>query len=326
MKEKEKKITITDIAREAGVATATVSRVLNGKSKVKAETREKVLRIIQKHNFKPSSSARYLARNNTPAKVLGVMIPKLQNQFIFEVLNSLYKQIRNMDYNILIFNMEKDRKEILARIPGEQLSGLILFGDPPMDREGKKQIQALNIPYLYFDHHEKGENCISFDNHAGGALAAEYLLNKGRRRVIFFGLTQKSQQQTDRFLGFRQRLEQSGVTEIQEIYVPGDDASYEMTLSLLKNRLCDGIFYFSDQLAYGGMRAKNESHSDISLVGYDDIFPTTYLRISTVRQSADEMASRGLEILDKLIKSPIPNYLTDSQHIILQPRLIDRGS
>ncbi len=322
----QKKITIVEIAEEAGVATATVSRVLNGTSRVREETRNRILEVIKKHNYKPSSAARNLVKNETSPKVLGVIIPRLQNQFTFEVLNSLYRHISGKDYNILIFNIEKGRKEILHRISREDLSGLFLFGDPPVPRDEQDLIKKLNIPYLYFDHHEPGDNSIFFDNSAGGEMAAEYLLQKGCRKVTFCGLTSKSQQQEERLASFSQKLKEAGVTDLQEIYIAGEEASYSLSRSLMENGGAEGIFYFSDQLAYGGMRAKNELHSEISLIGYDDIFPSEYMQLSTVSQSSEEIASRALTALTGMIESPVPSYLKEPVEIVIQPRLIDRGS
>ena len=322
----DKKITIVEIAEEAGVATATVSRVLNGTSRVREETRNRVLKVIKKYNYKPSSAARNLVKNESYPKVLGVIIPRLQNQFTFEVLNNLYRQISGKDYNILIFNIEKGRKEILRRISWEGLSGLFLFGDPPVPRDEQELIKKLNIPYLYFDHHEQGDNSISFDNSTGGKIAAEYLLRKGCRHITFCGLTNKTQQQEDRLASFNRRLKDAGLKDLQEIYIAGEEASYSLSRSLMENHGTDGIFYFSDQLAYGGIRAKRDLHSEISVIGYDDIFPSEYMQLSTLRQSSEEIASTALAALKDMIESPVPSYLKEPVEIILQPCLIDRGS
>jgi DNA-binding LacI/PurR family transcriptional regulator len=323
---KKNALTIKDIAKEAGVGIATVSRVLNGNSRVKEETRTKVIEIIKKYNFKPNAAARNLVNMSFQETVIGVIVPRFDTQFIFEVLTGLYRNLKGLDYNILIFNADKDRNAVFSHLVNERVAGLILFGDPPMSEEEQKMVRESNIPYLFLDHHEEGENFVAYNNAIGGELAADYLYEKGCRKISFLGLTDKTQQQNERLDAFQKKLSEYGVHNVQEIYVPDDLSSYDFTKSILKNGITDGIFYFSDQLAFGGIRAKNELNSTASLIGYDDIFPSQFMELSSVKQSALQMAEVGINQLNALIKSPIPFYHNKPIQIILTPELVDRNS
>lgn len=319
-------ITIKDIAKEAGVGIATVSRVLNGNKNVKEDTRIKVIDIIKKHNFKPNQAARHLAHQSFQETVIGVIVPRIDTQFIFEVLAGLYRNLKGRDYNILIINADKDRKAVFSQLVNEHLAGLILFGDPPVNEEEKILIRQSNIPYLFLDHHEEGENFVCFNNTIGGELAAEYLYDRGCRKITFIGLTDKTQQQAERLYAFKNRLSLFGIDQIREIYVPDELSSFDFTISILQNDITDGVFYYSDQLAFGGIRAKNDLNSSAVIIGYDDIFPTQFMQLSSVKQSAVQIAEEGIDLLINLINSPVPFYHNEPIQRVLTPELINRNS
>ena len=323
---KNSRITIKDIAKEAGVGIATVSRVLNGNSNVKENTRNKVIEIIKKYNFKPNTAARNLVNQSFQETVIGVIVPRIDTQFIFEVLAGLYRNLKGRDYNILIFNAGKDRKAVFSHLVNEHLAGLILFGDPPMSKDEQNLIRQSNIPYIFLDHHEEGEHFVSYNNTIGGELAAEYLYEKGCRKISFMGLTDKTQQQRERLYSFKKKLNQLNIDQIREIYVPDELSSYNFTMSILQKDITDGIFYFSDQLAFGGIRAKNELHSSASIIGYDDIFSSQFMQLSSIRQSAVQIADEGIIQLVNLINSPVPFYHNKPVQVVLTPELVNRNS
>jgi LacI family transcriptional regulator len=320
------KATIRDIARVAGVGIATVSRVLNGNPNVRSETRERVQEVIRQFGFKPNPAAQHLVRRSFQDTVVGVIIPHVENQYIFEVLAGVYRNLKGREYNILIYNAEKGRGQVFDHIGHQSLAGLIIFGDLPMKSSEKKLIRESGIPYLHLDFHSDAENYVCFDNRIGGKLAAEYLYTRGCRNVTFFGITRKSQQQHDRLTAFKARLAELGVPDIQEIYTRSDDASYGMVYSLLSNRLTDGIFFFSDQLAFGGLEAKQKLRSDVRIIGYDDIFPTRFTGLSTVRQSPALFGETGVKTLLTMMESSSPVPQAPVAQIMLEPELVDRGS
>lgn len=320
------KATIRDIAREAGVGIATVSRVLNGNPNVRAETRERIQEVIQRFGFKPNPAAQHLVRRSFQDTVIGIIIPHVENQYIFEVLAGVYRNLKGREYNILIYNAEKGRGQVFDHIGHQSLAGLIIFGDLPMKSSEKKLIRESRIPYLHLDFHSEAENFVCFDNRVGGRLAAEYLHSRGCRNVTFFGLTRKSQQQQDRLSAFKTALAELGVPDIQEIYTRSDDASYGMALSLLTNRLTDGIFFFSDQLAFGGLEAKQKLRSDVRIIGYDDIFPTRFTGLSTIRQSPALIGEIGVKTLLSMMETASPVPEAPVAQLLLEPELVDRGS
>jgi LacI family transcriptional regulator len=308
------------------VGIATVSRVINGGVNVSKNTLEKILAVIKKYNYNPSSAARILSKRAFVKKLIGIVMPKTMNQFFFELIKAISRVLRDFDYNILIYNAEKGRRSVFEYIISEDLPGLFLFGDPPVEKHEKELLVKSSIPYIYLDHHGVGENFVAFDHYLGGRLAAKYLLKKNRKDMMFVGKSDALQQQNDRFRGFRDELADNGVDNVQEMYLPDLNLSYSVSRELFRQESINGIFYFSDIMAYGGLQAKNELNSDINIIAYDDIFPSKYTGLSTIRQSVDVLAEKGVNLLVKKIDERYEIDKADPVQIILDPELIDRNS
>ena len=112
-----------------------------------------------------------------------------------------------------------------------------------------------------------------------------YLLKKGSCNPVYIGEIYKSQHQNQRLAGFKKTCEEAGITSIREFFIkPEEEEASALTSSLLKNSDTDGLFYFSDTLAYGGREAILKSSKKIPFIGYDDQSPCKYLGMSSIRQ------------------------------------------
>ena len=317
-------LTIKEIAKKAGVGIATVSRVLNNHPNVKKETREKISAIIKEHHFKPNISARRLVRGAYSETTIGIALPDITHQFFFEIIKEIYLKLKEHNYNLLIFNLGQKRELVFKHISEENLAGLFILGDPALSNEEKKHLILHATKYIYLDHHSPEENCICFDNIYGGILAAQYLIaNNCKNAAIIGGLT-NTQHQSERFSAFEEELIKNHITvKHKEFITHNEDESYKCTNKLLKKSKVDGIFYFSDILAFGGLRAKNQLKSDTKIIGYDDIETSKYMGLSTIHQDSKKMASTAVESLINIIKNRSVKELI--QHKI-KPELINRNS
>jgi DNA-binding LacI/PurR family transcriptional regulator len=248
------------------------------------------------------------------------------NQFFFELIKAITEVLREYDYNILIYNTERVGRSAFEHIVSEDLPGLFVFGDPPMEPHEKELIVKHNVPYIYLDHHSPNDNYVAFDHCLGGTLAARYLLSRDRKRITFIGKSEGHQQQAERLRGFNEELRSNGVDKISEIYLPDLNLGYPMSKELFRQGLTDGLFIFSDVMAYSCLQAKSELQSDVSIVGYDDIFPSRYLGLSTIRQSVEMLARTGVESLIGMIEKRYELNGLEPVQIILKPELVDRGS
>lgn len=319
-----KKYTIKDIAQEAGVGIGTVSRVLNNNPKVKAETRRRVLEICRELNYIPNGAARTLVSRKSQTDTAGILLPVVENQFFFELIKYIHSRLKADGIHTMIYNTDHGQDSAIPSIIEQQLSAVITLGDPPLTSEEKDILDFHRVPFLYVDHHEEDSNYVTFDNIHGSRLAAGYLLEKQCKKIIMIGIHDKPQQQRDRFIGFRSHIiEMSPNTEVREMTILEEDA-YAISRTLMSDPDLDGLFYFSDTMAYGGIQAKMEQQSEVAIIGYDDIFPSRFLNLSTIRQSSELLGTSAAEMVLQLIRNE--DNGDDLIQKVLSPELVNRGS
>lgn len=281
--------TIKDLARRAGVGLGTVSRVINGGKGVSPRTYEKVMAAARELDFHPHAGARSLARREYTRRTLGVVMPVAVHPFYFEILKGIYQAVTELHYNVMIFNLGEDRGTVYDHILAESLPGLLVIAHtlPP---EVRDQLHASAVPFYYVDYHDPEEACYYVDNVQGGRLAARYLLDQGCRRLVYIGEDSDTQQQDDRYGGFLEVLQEQGLQPLGDIRVPiRDRHGLEATLQALESWSPDGIFYFCDELAYGGLQARRRSGLHPLILGYDDREASQYMGLSTIAQPAQAM-------------------------------------
>lgn len=320
--------TIKEIAKLAGVGVGTVSRVLNGGRNVSQETLKKVLEITRQLNYKPNKIARSLVKRHYSQSVIGVVVTTAIHPFFYEILKGIDFGLKQSHFNLMIFNTGDDRRLVYNRIPYENLAGVLILSTR-MKAEEKRQFKINRVPFLYLDYYEEGENAIYLDNYAGGELAAGYLLSKNASRIGFVGENTQSQQCERRVAGFLDKLQRHGLDvvyrkliDVQEdmpynLYEP---ESYRATKELLQNADIDGVFYYCDEFAYGGLNAIVESGKKVVVVGYDDTLPSKYLGLTTVRQPAYQLGLEGTKRIMQLIADDATPALTQC----IQPELLMR--
>ncbi len=317
-------VTIKDIAKVSGFGLGTVSRVLNGSASVSPETRAKVLKVARRLDYKPNKTAKMLVTGQYNNSTIGIILPKITHKFSLKILAGIYNRLNDLGYSLLIFNIGQQREEVFRQLMYADFSGLLALVDP-LTPEEKMKLEEHNSRFIYLDLHEEGENSIYFDNFRGGALAAEYLLDKGCRRIVFIGDLSASQQEKERLAGFRSRLSDSGLKPLQELSIALDEKESErITAELIRNNQTDGIFYYCDILALGGLKAKQTLESSVRLIGYDDISPTEYVGLSTIRQDGGLLGELGAEKIVELIQRRQDGSC--AIYKCLEPDLIDRDS
>ena len=318
-------VTIKDIVKISGFGLGTVSRVLNGQPGVKDETRERILDVARRLDYKPNKMAKMLVSGYNTNSTIGIILPKITHKFSLKILQGIYTYINDKGYSLLIFNVGTHRNVVFQQIMYADFAGLLSLIDP-LTEEEKSMLRDHNNDFIYLDLHENDENSIFFDNHYGGSLAADYLLEKGCKKIVFIGDLSESQQEKERFSGFQKRLHEFGLNVINEYSIEYDEnEAYELTKKIINDSNADGIFFYCDVLALGGIKAKKELSSEIRMIGYDDISPTEYVDLSTVRQDAEALGKLGAEKIVELIER---RKKRDEKpiYICMKPEIIDRGS
>ncbi len=318
-----KRITIEDIAREAGVGIGTVSRVINNSQHVSEATRQRVLDVMKARQYKPSGVASKLARKDTVESSIGLLLPDIGNHYFFEIFEAIYRKLRGLGIDLLIFNYEKHNPKVIQRALDAQVSALLIFAFNLDERE-HETLQVRNIPYLYIDYPHTDKHCIYPDNIYGGRLAARYLLSRGCKRPVYIGVDPPAQANSDRFAGFVDELTQHGIegVEIRECILT-EEAGYEMGKSIVESGRYDGAFCYCDDIAAGFVQAVRENEADISVIGFDGVRSTRYLGLSTISQEPARIGTKAASLIVEIMeaKEPPPLHIES-----FKPVLLDRGS
>lgn len=187
------KVTIQDVAREAGVSLGTVSNSINHPNKVKAATREAVRQAMDRLGFMPNQSARMLAGGSNAS--FGLVLPRLDHGFSLQIANGAHSEARRHGYGLLIANADNDEMletDYLRYFTGTQMAGVLV--QPLATGDWKPYSEILPIPTVYLDtHSDQPGYFVAADNLAQGELIADHAISCGARRVSVVGTTQYKQ-------------------------------------------------------------------------------------------------------------------------------------
>ena len=219
--------TIYDIAREAGVSIATVSRVFNNVPNVSAATRERILALAQTRGYHPKAIAQGLARRHT--KTIMALVPMLSNYFFMEVLAGLQDSIGNSEYDLHIFNIKgfTSEEELLEQLEyvmrKGQADAYILISCHLRDEQWRSLFKRYDAPAVLVDEHHNAYDSISVDSEQGAYAATKYLLQQGHRRVGVIAASEGSKPIQDRVSGYRKAMVEAGFTNRDIRIYRGDD-------------------------------------------------------------------------------------------------------
>ncbi len=330
--------TLKDVAHLAGVSAATVSYALSGKKTISEETKQRIQAAIEELDYVPDLNARGLSMRDS--KLIGVVVPQtepgdrlmFQNSFYSEVLGSIEYYARQQGYHILISATDAN-ESYLTLAKKRNLDGIIVIGMYPDQfyQEMKKtQIPIVLIDSYCNDHYYHN---IRIDDAYGSYLATHYLLENGHRDIAFFaGQLKENGVMKKRLLGYRQALQEFGISYCKE-YVFEGQIDYESGIALsgklLRSGLpATGIVAAADILAIGIMKGLYEAGKqvpqDYSVIGFDDLEFSRYLTpgLTTVRQQISLKGQKAVQLLLKHIEDPsLPK-----QEEILPLQLVVRGS
>ncbi len=283
-----KAITIYDIAREAGVSPATVSRVLTNSANVRKEKKEKVQYLIDKYNFKPNALAKSLS--DTKSKVIGIVVADVRNPFYAEVFVACEDAARKAGYTVLLCNSlgVLDREiQHFDMLQQYQVAGIIQLGggvdDLVSNPEYVEKINRISpsIP-IVAGGNLKVRNCyrVEIDANKAAELLLEYLIGLGHRKIALVGGRRDVTSTYEKYLAYRRILEKYEIEYREEYIVDGEYnciSGYEGMNQLFdRNEVPTAVVAINDFSAAGVMRSITEHHyripDDISVVSYDNTY------------------------------------------------------
>lgn len=329
-----KNVTIKDVAKAAGVSYSTVSRALTGSPEISEETRSRILQICKEMNYTVNTVARSMVKKST--KLLGLIIPSVNNPFMSELAYHIDRQARARGYNIILCNSSRDpeqERELFELMIGRQVDG-ILLSPAGMESYEKLYPYLSRIPTVFIGENlrEMPESYVSVDNFRGAQMGVEYLYKLGHREILYFGRRRGSTTHQLRAEGYAAACEHYGLTPH---YCNNSFSSssikygYQLAKQLFSQELrYTAIFAATDTNALGIMQAAEEVNiripGDLSLLGFDNIRDASLPRIglSTIEQPKKMLASVAVETLLDKIQNDRDGY----SHRILSPALVERTS
>lgn len=300
--------TIAEVAEHAGVGVGTVSRVLNGDPRVADATRTRVLAVIERLDYRPSSVARNLSLGRT--HTVAVVVPFLTSASAVERLRGVIDTLRDSSYDLVLFDVERPqtRDDLVTRLADRSSSDAVLVISLPLRDDEVARFERARVPMVLVDGRHDRVPHVTIDDVAGGRLATGHLLDLGHERVAFvgdtptpFGFTSSD----DRRAGYEAALRDAGVEPRRE-YVRtaphGRDLARRMASELLAlSEPPTAVFAASDTQALGVLEAARAAGRDVpgglSVIGFDDVEAASYVQLSTVRQPLYESGALGARLL-----------------------------
>ena len=312
-------LTIHEIAKEAGVSTATVSRVFNQPAKVRKETRENVLAVAERNHYVSHGLAGGLASRRSG--LIGLVIPTITNSIYASSTQAIQQAAQEAGYTVLIgiseFSEEREAK-LIHQLVGRRVEGLILTGERRAPTVYEKIIRN-NCPFVITWRMTRALDrpSISFDNVKATRAAVEHLLQLGHRRIgLICGRTQVNDRALDRRMAFEDRLREAGIEPDVNLVYEGDFEFVEgraaMHRMLLLSDPPTAVFCANDIQAIGAMsECRDDGLSvprDISIVGFDDLPIAQYItpQLTTIRVPAHQMGQAAAKRVITAIETGRP--------------------
>ncbi len=330
--------TIKDIAAKANLSVTTVSLVLNDKPcKIPEETRRLVQKIAEEMNYHPNQLAVGLIKKRT--QTIGLIVSDISNSFFAGLTKGIENECRKNHRTLIVCNsndqFERDL-EYITVLASKNADGIVYCMSRDTDLERFYKVQSLldqfAVPYVMLDRSFDlpGVYIVRVDHVTGGHLATSHLLGLGHRRIACVTGPMNLVDSRDRLQGYRKALAEYGVPFDEELIIEG---TYEMESGILasdtlQDRDFSAIFAFDDMMAYGvyqGLKKHGLSiPEDVSVVGYDDIFPSAILDVplTTVHQPIRRLGEAAVR---KLL-AVIDNNGDVEASSLLVPELVVRKS
>ncbi len=327
------RVTISQVAEEAGVSAMTVSNVLNGRPGASDETRRRVLEVAERLGYLPNVAARNL--KGSRSGLIGVMALDLTSQYGLEIIRGIADELAGAERELLINATyqdawrEQERVEFLAR----GLVDGVLMVAPVLEDQTVELLRRKNLPCVVIDPRrlDVGLPRVTVDNYHGMRTGTQHLLDLGHRRIAYIRGEADLESTSIRFQGFRDALRLAGV-DLEEELVASCDFTYaggfRTAARLISEHRPTALVAGADLIALGAIDAARavglDVPSEFSVVGFDDLpqAAQNFPGLTTVRQPLHDMGLMAARALLSLIDGQ--PLLMD--HMQLPTNLVQRAS
>lgn len=305
--------TIHDVAKQAGVSVATISRYFN-QGYVGKGSREKIEKVIEALDFKPNAVARAL--NNKSSKIIGLIVPSIFNPFFPELAQAVEEEATRYGYRLMLCSSESrigSSEALNLDKEAEFIEFMVLnHADGIITSTGNcsEIYNQLNLPVVSVDRElHAGNGHVTSDNLEGGRLALRHLESCGCKKAAFVGDAAESGSQAQRRIGFVEEALSRGVAT--DVFLIGQGPEQTALTELIPELAnYDGVFAWNDTVAveilHGFHQAGVSVPEDVSLIGFDNVHISQIFipAITTIGQQIHEMGRKAVEMLMNAIAEP----------------------
>ncbi|MDU1412998.1 MAG: LacI family DNA-binding transcriptional regulator [Clostridium sp.] len=325
---------IKDVAKEANVSIATVSRVLNDIDVVNQETKQRVLDAIEKLDYRPNILARSLKTQRS--STIGIIIPDISNSRYPEIVRGAEDLASIYNYNIMLCNTDLDKereKESFNILREKMVDGIMYMGDS-LDQGIREAIKAVGTPVVSIGAmDDEGDiPSVGIDSYLAANEAVNYLIEKGNHNIAYIGYDKECAVEHQKiYNGYKDAMEETGAFNEEFTFL--GNLKYEYGVEGINTLLdkgikIDAVLCGCDQMAIGAINALRQRGirvpEDIDVMGFDNIELSGifYPGLTTVARPLYDMGSVGMRLLIKLInKIPI-----EESYYRLPHRIVERDS
>lgn len=319
-------VTIYDVAREARVSMATVSRVINGTAVVKDETKKRVQDAIAQLSYRPNAVARGLASKRT--RTIGVIVPDVSTAFVSEMVRGIEDIATMYDYHIILVNSDAqvDREVSLVGTMWEKQVDGIIYMSNVLTQQEIDAFEEAQIPVVLCstEDPERRIPSVNIDNYRAGRDAANFLLGKSCQNIAFVTLDEGESVVADRRLQGASSAKKGSIQAIRTGH-----GRYEVALRMIQEFLeshqIDGVIAASDELGLATIHAIQDMGSkvpdDIKVIAFDNTRLANMVRpeMTVIAQPMYDFGAVSMRLLTKLLQDePVDNYSVTLLHNIVE--------
>ena len=326
--------TIKDVAREAGVSVATVSRVINQSPKASQASIASVKSAMHKLGYRPNAAARALV--NQSSNTIGVLVNDVSDPFFGVMVKAVDGIAHKNGKHILICNgyhNAKEERQSIELLINNRCDALVIHSKALADEELIEYANEVPSMVLINRRIEQIANrCISLNNYKGAYLAIEHLIRQGHTKIAYISSNHLIEDADQRLLGYRDALKNNGIY-LPETYIEygspyGEGGEQAMTNLLVKSLDITAVVGYNDFMAAGAIAVLDEngirSPEQVSVIGFDDVLIARYIhpRLTTIRYPIQMMAERATQLALALAR----HEQVIEEDLIYSPTLVQRNS
>ncbi|MEN3185270.1 MAG: LacI family DNA-binding transcriptional regulator [Atribacterota bacterium] len=321
-------VRLKDVAEKAGVSISTVSKFLSGKGSVSSPVQERIHQAMASLGYE----GHQVWKRSKGLKVVGVIIPDIENPFFSSLVKSLEFLLFRYGYFLLLCNTENNpelEENFIYYLSQSKARGVILV---PSTSERRSRLLD-TLPLLLLDRSIEGTELptVTTNHYQGSKIATSYLIRKGRQRIAFLGGRKGVDVYQKRLQGYSEGLAENGLQVNPALIVEGDfsfQGGYQAVEMLFERRESfDAIFAANDLIALGAIERLKEGGigvpQDVAVIGFDDIWLSrlSHPRLTTVRQPVYELCKEAVTVLFDLVDKGVR-----ANSKVLEPQLVIRES